>query len=153
VIQDEGELVSFKEVIADDLKLGEALRRVSFVQGDACNLAAKYSNYDLVLAGNLIDRLYDPMKFLGMIHERINRGGLLALTSPYTWLQEFTDRSKWLGGFKASTGESYTTLDGLKDALSPHFTLLETRDIPFVIRETRRKFQHIISQMTVWERK
>jgi 5-histidylcysteine sulfoxide synthase/putative 4-mercaptohistidine N1-methyltranferase len=153
VIQDEGELVSFKEVIADDLKLGEALRRVSFVQGDACNLAAKYSNYDLVLAGNLIDRLYDPMKFLGMIHERINKGGLLALTSPYTWLQEFTDRSKWLGGFKGSTGESYTTLDGLKDALSPQFTLLETRDIPFVIRETRRKFQHTISQMTVWERK
>ena len=153
VVQDEGELVSFREVTADALGLGKALERVSFVQGDACNLAAKFTGYDLVFAGNLIDRLYDPMKFLGTIHERVNAGGLLVLTSPYTWLGEFTERTKWLGGFKAPTGESFTTLDGLKDALAPHFSLVETRDVPFVIRETKRKFQHTIAQMTVWEKK
>jgi hypothetical protein len=27
----------------------------------------------------------------------------------------------------------------------------EPRDFPFVIRETRRKHQHTIAQMTVWE--
>lgn len=123
------------------------------MQGDACNLAVKFTDYDLVFAGNLIDRLYDPTRFLTMIHERIRSGGLLVLTSPYTWLEEFTERAKWLGGFKAATGESHATLDGLKEALSAHFMLLDTRDIPFVIRETRRKYQHTISEMTVWEKK
>ena len=153
VIQDEGELVSYKEARLDRLGLDTFADRVSFMQGDACNLAVKFTDYDLVFAGNLIDRLYDPTRFLTMIHERIRSGGLLVLTSPYTWLEEFTERAKWLGGFKAATGESHTTLDGLKEALGAHFVLLDTRDIPFVIRETRRKFQHTISEMTVWEKK
>jgi hypothetical protein len=25
------------------------------------------------------------------------------------------------------------------------------RDVPFVIRETRRKFQHTVAELTVWE--
>jgi 5-histidylcysteine sulfoxide synthase/putative 4-mercaptohistidine N1-methyltranferase len=153
VVQDEGELVSFKEVTAEDLKLGEALQRVSFMQGDACNLAAKYTDYDLVFAGNLIDRLYDPAKFLALIGERLHPGGLLVLTSPYTWLEDFTARAKWLGGFKAKTGENFTTLDGLKAALGEGFALVATRDVPFVIRETRRKFQHTVSEMSVWRKK
>ena len=152
VIQDEGELVTYKEITAEALNLGEAINNVSFMQGDACNLAAKYKGYDLVFAGNLIDRLYDPEKFLKVIPERINAGGYLVLTSPYTWLPEFTERPKWIGGFKAPTGESFTTLDGLKKILSSGFTLVETRDIPFVIRETRRKFQHTLSEMSVWKK-
>jgi hypothetical protein len=28
----------------------------------------------------------------------------------------------------------------------------EPRDVPFVIRETARKFQHTVSQLTVWEK-
>jgi 5-histidylcysteine sulfoxide synthase/putative 4-mercaptohistidine N1-methyltranferase len=153
VIQDEGELVSFREALMEDLKLGPVLDKVSFMQGDACNLAAKYTDYDLIFAGNLIDRLYDPARFLGAIHERIRPDGLLVLTSPYTWLAEFTERAKWLGGFKASTGENRTTLDGLKEILGARFALVDTRDVPFVIRETRRKFQHTVSEMSVWRRK
>ena len=42
-----------------------------------CNLKPIYDDYDLVFAGNLIDRLYSPRKFLTMIHERIRPGGLL----------------------------------------------------------------------------
>jgi hypothetical protein len=29
----------------------------------------------------------------------------------------------------------------------------EPRDVPFVIRETRRKFQHTVAELTVWELK
>jgi hypothetical protein len=88
-----------------------------------------------------------------MIHERINKGGLLILASPYTWLTEFTQREKWIGGFRKD-GENLTTLQGLTELLSPNFvSLAEPQDIPFVIRETSRKFQHVIAQMTVWERR
>lgn len=152
LIQDEGELVSYKEARLDRLGLAETANKVAFVQGDACNLRAKFTGYDLVFAGNLIDRLYDPARLLAMIHERIRPGGLFVLTSPYTWLQEFTERPKWLGGFKDATGENFSTMDGLKDVLGAHFKLIETRDIPLVIRETRRKFQHIVAEMSAWER-
>ena len=153
-IQDEGEIMSFKEIKIEDFGYEDVKEKILFAQADACNLIAKYDDYDLVFAGNLLDRLYEPKKFLEDIKSRIRPGGLLVLTSPYTWLEEFTEREKWLGGFKANTGENYTTLEGLQDALAPEFEMLgEPKDIPFVIRETRRKFQHTLSEMTIWEKK
>ncbi len=152
LIRDEGELVSYQETQLSDFGLAATSGRCQFMQADACNLNEKFTGYDLIFAGNLIDRLYSPKQFLSMIHERLNRGGLFILTSPYTWLEEFTPRNEWLGGFKDSVGENYTTLDGLKDLLGRHFEMQgEPRDVPFVIRETRRKYQHTLAQMTVWK--
>jgi len=149
---DEGELVSWREVWLKDLDLAELRDRVTFVQGDACNLKAQFTGYDLLLAANLIDRLYSPTRFLAQCHARINPGGLLLIASPYTWLTEHTPREEWLGGFKRD-GENVTTLDGLKAVLGAHFRLIEgPLEVPFVIRETRRKFQHSLSEVTVWER-
>lgn len=151
-LSDEGELMSYHEVSLADLNLDGLRSRVEFYQADACNLPDKFSGYDLVLAANLIDRLYSPRRFLTAIHGRINPGGLLVITSPYSWSEEFTKKEEWLGGYKEA-GENVTTLDGLKAALAPQFRMVgEPRDIPFVIRETRRKFQHSIAEMTVWER-
>lgn len=152
VIPDEGELVSYKEIQLSDLGLKSAAGRCQFMQADACNLHQKYTGYDVILAGNLIDRLYAPKAFLSTIHERMNQGGLLIIASPYTWLEEYTERQEWLGGFKDASGENFTTLDGLKELLGVHFDLLNAPvDVPFVIRETLRKFQHSLSQMTVWK--
>ena len=150
-IQDEGEIVSFKEVTLESLGYTDIADRVNFMQGDACNLPEKFTDYDVVFAGNLIDRLYEPETFLSLIKDRIRSGGLLVITSPYTWLEEFTERDKWLGGFKAQTGENYTTLEGIRDALLPEFESAgEAVDVPFVIRETKRKFQHTVAELSVW---
>lgn len=150
---EEGEILSYHEVSLEALGLGSLPGRVEFFQADACNLPAKFTGYDLVLAANLIDRLYTPRAFLAAIHERMNPGGLLVLTSPNSWSEEFTKKSEWIGGYRTA-GENVTTLDGLKEILSPHFRLLEEpRDIPFTLRETQRKFQHSIAQMTIWELK
>jgi len=152
-LPEEGEVVSFHEIGLEGLGLGEVRERVQFYQADACNLPEKFTGYDLVLAANLIDRLYSPRRFLTTIHERMNPGGLLVITSPYTWLEEFTKKEEWLGGYREA-GEPVWTLDGLKEALAPHFRMLgEPRDVPFVIRETRRKFQHTVAELTVWELK
>ena len=154
IIQDEGQIVTYKEIKLSDFVGYEAVKgNISFMQGDACNLVDKYTDYNLVFAGNLLDRLYDPAKFLTLIKKRIKPGGLLILTSPYTWLEDFTPRENWIGGFKANTGENYTTLEGLVEHLAPEFKMLdEPKDIPFVIRETARKFQHTMSQMSVWKK-
>ncbi|KAA3644446.1 MAG: 5-histidylcysteine sulfoxide synthase, partial [Proteobacteria bacterium] len=152
LITDEGELQSLKSFQLSDLALGDRVKRVHFTQGDACNLKAKYNHYDLVFAGNLIDRLYQPEAFLRDIMTRINTGCYLAITSPYTWLEEFTEREHWLGGYKEH-GENVTTLDSLQRILGEQFEpVCDPADIPFVIRETARKHQHTIAQITIWRK-
>ncbi|MEO6698270.1 MAG: 5-histidylcysteine sulfoxide synthase [Paraperlucidibaca sp.] len=149
---DEGELVSYKTRTLEDLSLSDTVGNVNFSQGDACNLKPHFAGYDLILAANLIDRLYDPAQFISQVHERLNIGGVLMITSPYTWLTEHTPRADWLGGFKKD-GETYTTLDALHEHLSAHFEALrEPVDVPFVIRETRRKYQHSVSEASFWVR-
>jgi 5-histidylcysteine sulfoxide synthase/putative 4-mercaptohistidine N1-methyltranferase len=150
-IAEEGELVSYHEQTLADLGLEKVKDKVEFWQGDAHNLKEQFTGYDLVLACNLIDRLYEPARFLEHIADRLNPGGLLVLLSPYTWLEEFTPKDKWLGGLKID-GENMTTLDGLRARLEPRFRMVaEPRDVEFVIRETARKFQHTASQLTAWQ--
>lgn len=150
---DEGELERFHERQLEELSLRDTAQRVEFFQADACNLKALYQDYDLVLAANLIDRLYAPNKFLSDIATRIRSGGLLVLASPYSWDEEFTPKSEWLGGIRVA-GEPYRTLEGLEEVLAKDFVLKsEPIDVPFVIRETSRKHQHTISQVTVWQKK
>ncbi len=152
-ISDEGELMSYRETHLDALGLATMRDRVEFWQGDAHNLKPQFTGFDLVLAANLVDRLYDPLRWLAGLHERVVSGGLLVLTSPYTWLEEFTPRDRWIGGKKVD-GENVTTLAGLHAALEAHFESMgEPRDVPFVIRETARKYQHTLAQMTVWRRR
>ncbi len=149
---EEGDLVAYKERTLTGLGLDHVKDHVEFYQGDACNLKPFFTGYDLILAANLIDRLYDPAKLLASIHTRINSGGLLMITSPYTWLTEHTKKEAWVGGFKRD-GENFTTLDGLKEILGKHFRLVqEPISVPFVIRETKRKFQHTLSEVTIWEK-
>ena len=151
-LADEGDLVFYRERTLTGLGLDNVRHKVAFYQGDACNLKPLYTGYDLILAANLIDRLYDPAKLLTSIHTRLNLGGILLIASPYTWLEEHTKREAWIGGFKRD-GESFGTLDGLKEILGVHFKLIQgPTEVPFVIRETRRKFQHTLSEVTIWER-
>lgn len=148
----EGELENFHEVTLSGFDLEEAGKKVTFWQADACNLKPIYQEFDLIFGGNLIDRLYDPQNFLDDVAARLNEGGLLILTSPYTWQEESTPKEKWIGGYKKD-GENVTTQEGLEEVLSKDFDLIGTRNIPFVIQETARKHQYTIAHMTIWEKR
>ena len=150
-IPTEGELTVARSVSLDRLGVSGTAGRILFTQGDACNLKPIYADYDLVFAGNLIDRLYEPALFLAGIGPRIRPGGLLVITSPYTWLEEYTQKGKWIGG-RREHGEPLSTFAGLTRALAAGYSLVGRRDIPFVIRETARKHQHSIAEMTIWRR-
>jgi len=149
----EGEICDYYECTLSAMGVSsQQADRIHFSQGDACNLHAHLTGFDLIVASNLIDRLYDPAMFLQQIHQRLNLQGILVISSPYTWLEEHTEKNRWLGGIKVN-GENVTTLDKMKLILKEHFVLLqEPQDVPFVIRETQRKFQHSIAQVTVWQR-
>ncbi|MGI1986878.1 5-histidylcysteine sulfoxide synthase [Shewanella glacialipiscicola] len=151
-IRTEGDLQEFKSANLAKLGYGPEAKKVNFMQGDAGNLKPMFTGYDLVYASNLIDRLNDPKHFLTSIALRINQGGYLVIASPYTWLEDYTPKDKWLGGVKVK-GENFTTLDGLTETLIGQFELVAVKEIPFVIRETKRKFQHSISEMTLWRKR
>ncbi len=150
-VKKEGDIFEEKSVSLESLGLEKIKNKVSFMQGDACNLKDIYTGFDLIFCSNLIDRLYYPQKFLDDIPSRINKDGLLVLLSPYTWLEDYTPKENWLGGYMKDNKEVYT-LDTLKENLRD-FELLQTIDVPFVIQETSRKYQYTISQMSIWKRK
>jgi putative 4-mercaptohistidine N1-methyltranferase len=125
--------------------------RVSFEVGDAMMLRKDLGAFDTVLAANLIDRLTNPQPFLERLPSLVKPGGQLILTSPCTWLEEFTPREHWLGGFERD-GMRVATLAGLRLALEENFTLADVRDLPFVIREHARKFQLSVAQASIWRR-
>jgi Methyltransferase domain len=119
---------------------------VRFERGDACSLRADLGTFDLVLMANLIDRLPDPAQCLARMSGLISIGGWLVITSPYTWLEEYTPREKWLDG----SGRG--ALTALKEELEPVFDLHHVFDLPFLIREHRRKYQWSVAEASVWQR-
>ncbi|HIC13038.1 MAG TPA: 5-histidylcysteine sulfoxide synthase [Sulfurimonas sp.] len=151
--KEEGEIAVQKKITIEDLGYEDLKEKVSFWQGDACNLKANFTGYDLIMATNLIDRLYNPMLFLETINERLNEDGILVITSPYTWQESSTAKEFWLGGFTNEEGEEVKTIDSLEKVLGEKFELIHTQDLEFVIKETARKYQHTISEVSVWKKK
>jgi putative 4-mercaptohistidine N1-methyltranferase len=126
--------------------------RVRFEVGDAMNPRRDLGSFDVVLMANLIDRLREPALCLSHLASLVKPGGQLILTSPYTWLPEFTPPDNWLGGIQRGD-ERISTLDGLRQTLDIFFDLKATRDLPFLIREHARKFQLSVAEASVWRRK
>ncbi|HUR45948.1 MAG TPA: putative 4-mercaptohistidine N1-methyltransferase [Candidatus Saccharimonadales bacterium] len=124
--------------------------RVRFEQGDAQHLRPM-GLFDLVLMANLIDRLPRPKVFLQHIHEIIRPGGQLILSSPYTWLAEYTPREEWLGGFEEQ-GKTVHTFDSIRSILQENFQMRLRKNLPFLIREHARKYQWSVAEATVWIR-
>jgi putative 4-mercaptohistidine N1-methyltranferase len=149
----EGELIEKKKITLKQLGYNNIAEKVQFWQGDACNLKPNFTGYDLVMATNLIDRLYQPKLFLEEIKNRINEGGILMITSPYTWQESSTAKEFWLGGYKDESGKEIKTLETLKEILGNTFELIHLENLPFVIAESARKHQYTIAEVSVWRRK
>lgn len=146
---DEGELSTVLEASMPD---GVDGSKVTFKQGDATQLPKGIGSFDAVLAANLIDRLESPGRFLESLPGLLNPGGQLVITSPYTWLEEYTPKEAWLGGYERD-GSAVRTVEGLEMALASDFVKVKEVDLPFLIREHARKFQWSVAQSTIWIRK
>jgi SAM-dependent methyltransferase len=100
--------------------------------------------FDRVHAANLLCRLAEPARLLRRLPSLVKPGGELVLATPCTWLAEFTPPENWPTG---------TTFDWLCRTLAPDFELTLTADEPFLIRETARKYQWTVAQLTVWRKR
>jgi len=115
--------------------------KVHFQVGDAQRLGSIADHpFDIVAAINLICRLPAPATFLRQLPDLVLTGGQLVIASPFSWLKEYTPRREWL------------TPGDVQKALAPHFQLQLRRDIPFVIREHRRKYQLVVSEVLTFKR-
>lgn len=142
----EGSLTELFEAIVPD---GIDRSRVTFSVQDAMRLQEGTGPHDVVLAANLICRLPDPKAFLARLPGLLKPGGQLLLTTPFTWLEEFTPRDRWIGGpAEGSSGE-----EELIRRLSADFRLHRRLDLPFLIREHARKYQLGIALGTSWIRR
>jgi len=139
-----------RSVSASDLGIGN----VSFSWLDAHDLPNE--QYDLVCGFNLIDRLEKPTVFLKSVNARLNQGGVLVLASPYTWLEEFTPKDNWLGGFKYGDNDGLSTYLGMKELLLAEGfeEIKEPTDLWFRIDSLAngRASQQTCAQMTFWRK-
>jgi putative 4-mercaptohistidine N1-methyltranferase len=145
----EGDLTATEVAAVDS---GIDCSRVSFEQGDAGSLRDGLGELDVVLMANLLCRLPDPAQCLGQMAKLIKTGGQLLITTPCTWLEEYTPREKWLGGFERD-GIAVRTIDSLHALLGGEFELRQRSDLPFLIREHERKFQWTVAEGSSWVRK
>lgn len=132
--------------------------RVHFVQGDACSLTLAGlggQRFHVLLAANLLCRLPFPRRFLAALPALIEPQGFVVLPSPYTWLEQYTPKSEWVGGYiDQSSGREVRSADQLRSLMEQagHFKLVDQSELAFFIRETARKNQWSVSHVTVWQR-
>jgi len=146
VIEEAGKTKPFTATFRPPPEGGE----IRFETGDACKLRSDLAGFPLVHAANLICRLPDPASFLARLPDLLASGGQLLLTTPFTWLEEYTPMEKWLG---PRDDDAPSTRDVLLERLSPHFELEAEADLPFLIREHARKFQYTIAWGSRWRRR
>lgn len=123
-------------------------QKIRFEVGDAQQLRSDLGSFDLVVACNLLCRLPRPAALLDRMHDLLRPGGQLLLTTPCTWLEDYTPTENWL----CRDGDGTSTLDGLHYHLDPRFDLLKTLDMPFLIREHARKYQWSVALASLWQR-
>lgn len=149
VRKEEGELYSPITAVVDPTI---DRSRVLFQVGDACSLPLDIGEFDVALVANLLCRLPNPSSCLMRMSGPfglIKKGGLLLITTPYSWLSSYTASAGWLGGKKIND-IPLSSYAGLRQILEKNFEFLFEKNIPLVIRDHYRKFEFIISHATCW---
>jgi len=148
----EGDIVDFHEIDLSALKLNEHAHRVKFSQGDASNLKAVFTGYDVILAQHVLEKNYHPALFLKSAAQRLTAQGLLIIVTDYQYNEQTTDKTKWLSGVKIN-GENVCGLDGLSQLLTTEFNLVAQEELTRVLKDNQRNFKVSKCQLTVWQLK
>ncbi len=122
--------------------------RITFEVGDAHQLRADLGRFDLVLACNLLCRMREPRRLLRSLERFVLPGGQLVLSTPHSRQEYYTPQSEWLVG----DDPVHSPLETIRGELEPHFELARQLDLPFLIREHRRKFQWSVAEASIWRR-
>jgi SAM-dependent methyltransferase len=141
----------------------DVLSKVQFCTGDACRMdnmvqdgRLHYNSYDGAILSNLLCRLPDPVGCLDVLPRLVKDGGVVVLVTPFSWLEEYTPREKWLGGCyqdRQQQQQLVRSKDVLQQLMEERgFQKIHEEEMPLVIREHQRKYQYIVSQATGWRK-
>ncbi|KAL7548686.1 hypothetical protein ACHAWF_011951 [Thalassiosira exigua] len=150
----EGDIAEEASVVLEPGVDASAMGRVHFFRGDACALSdyavgrGGFGTFDGVVMANLLCRLPNPSSAIRALPKIVNEGGVVVIVTPFTWLEEFTPRNKWLGGFHDPA--SQTPSKEIMESVG--FAKIHEEQMPLVIREHRRKYQYIVSEATGWRK-
>ncbi|CAE7290488.1 egt-1 [Symbiodinium natans] len=154
----EGELET-EITAAHEPNVDAAVRqRVTFRTGDACRLkdqVDELGRFDGALLANLLCRLPDPVACLDGLAALLRPGAAAVILTPFSWLEDFTPKSKWLGGFvDPITQTPVSSKDQLQRLMEERgFKKIGDQQVPLLIREHQRKYQYIVSEATIWRKK
>lgn len=152
----EGELVTELVAVHESHITDQTRARVVFQHGNACALAPQTlggAKFDAIVVANLICRVPEPLACLDGLSACTNSGGVVLLCTPFSWLEEHTPRSNWLGGYTNAAGEAVYSKDRLRMEMEKRgFTKIHEEQMPALIREHQRKYQYIVSEATGWRR-
>ena len=116
----------------------ETAGNVRFMVGDALALPFPERCFDTVVVLNLIDRVPDPALALDEL-DRVTRGTLI-ISSPFTWLAEYTAPERWLGGFSRND-EPVRGIESVRARFARGFTLESEQRLPFFMPHHERSAQ------------
>jgi putative 4-mercaptohistidine N1-methyltranferase len=156
----EAELVAEVQAVHEYGVTEHERNKVNFFTGDACALGQMVDNgqvgksYDGVVMSNLLCRLPDPIACLDGLPLIVKENGIVVMVTPFSWLDEFTPRAKWIGGFlDPVTKQPIHSKDVLRGLMAERgFAKIHEEQVPVVIREHQRKMQYIISEATGWRK-
>jgi len=120
----------------EEIQIGPFPSNVEFLIASVFDLPIN-GQFDVVTALNVIDVVPNPNAFIEVLINRLESGGLLVITSPYSWGSDDVPIENWLGDKDTPSSEVLTTL--LKDK---GLTIEQEADcIPWVLREHKRWYR------------
>ena len=130
-IKKEDKTFEERAISLKDFDLEKVKDKVSFMQGDACNLKEIYKDFDLIFYSSLIDKLYYPKKFLEDVSRRINKNGFFVFLSSHDWFNEHINENN----------------------LFLEFELLDKIEVSSFIKMKNKNYENKTLLMSVWKKK
>ncbi|MFW3380595.1 5-histidylcysteine sulfoxide synthase [Aliarcobacter butzleri] len=130
-IKKEDKTFEERAISLKDFHLKKVKDKVSFMQGDACNLKEIYKDFDLIFYSSLIDKLYYPKKFLEDVSRRINKNGFFVFLSSHNWFNEHINENN----------------------LFLEFELLDKIEVSSFIKIKNKNYENKTLLMSIWKKK
>ncbi|MCT7625129.1 5-histidylcysteine sulfoxide synthase [Aliarcobacter butzleri] len=130
-IKKEDKTFEERAISLKDFDLEKVKDKVSFMQGDACNLKEIYKDFDLIFYSSLIDKLYYPKKFLEDVSRRINKNGFFVFLSSHDWFNEHINENN----------------------LFLEFELLDKIEVSTFIKMKNKNYENKTLFMSIWKKK
>ncbi|WP_323657821.1 5-histidylcysteine sulfoxide synthase [Aliarcobacter butzleri] len=130
-IKKEDKTFEERAISLKDFDLEKVKDKVSFMQGDACNLKEIYKDFNLIFYSSLIDKLYYPKKFLEDVSRRINKNGFFVFLSSHNWFNEHINENN----------------------LFLEFELLDKIEVSSFIKMKNKNYENKTLLMSIWRKK